>query len=590
MCQWPGCKRLMRGANLSHHDKYFLLGVVINSSFQSYSTLNTLQNTKDSPSVSWYDWGYYGAFPRKGYQSFGAQSPWPALARTDERCDDGYIFIEPRGQYVETPGPVILDNAGNLVWMQTRWGQAMDLKVQRYQGRDYITFWHGTDNGTFGEGYYLMLDESYEIFKKVTPVGSFTGDLHEFKITENGSALITIYHRANADMSSFGISKGWIFDSIFQEIDLETGKLIFEWHASDHFPVGETQVPLNGHGSSLQQAFDYFHINSVDKDAHGNFIISSRYMCAVVAISGDDGHVLWQVGGKANSFKDLSGGAATGFSWNHHAAWVDNSTITVFDNGANGQQTTGKFSRGLVVSLDFEAMTAKLVQDYISPYKVLSISQGSVQILPNSNVLVGWGHVPAFTEFTHDGKVLCETHIGPIKFDLFGWVKNYRTFKYAWVGRPKTLPDVAMKPKQNALFVSWNGATEVKKWLIQSASRPLDADFRDHITVKKTQFETCIHVPQDCEEFVRIVALGKDDNILSISEIVSKYEENPMELLDAPSRGLLVEPFQILCLSLLGVFLGLFVIYYFRYTLRRSINSLLRRSAPFKYQSLPSRS
>jgi hypothetical protein len=106
-----------------------------------------------------YDWGWHGTFPRSSYKSFGAESPKPNLLRTDERCYDGYTFIEPRGQYVEAPGPIIIDNTGNLVWMQTKWGQAMDVKVQAYNGKDYITFWHGTDNGTFGEGYYMMVRE-----------------------------------------------------------------------------------------------------------------------------------------------------------------------------------------------------------------------------------------------------------------------------------------------------------------------------------------------------------------------------------------------------------------------------------------------
>lgn len=104
-----------------------------------------------------YDWGYYGGFPRMSYQSFGAQSPRPNLVQTSRRCDDGYIFIEPRGHFVDTPGPVMLDNNGNLVWMQTRWGQVMDVKVQRFQGKDYIAFWHGSDSGTFGTGQYVMV-------------------------------------------------------------------------------------------------------------------------------------------------------------------------------------------------------------------------------------------------------------------------------------------------------------------------------------------------------------------------------------------------------------------------------------------------
>ncbi|KAK7422927.1 hypothetical protein QQZ08_009285 [Neonectria magnoliae] len=162
----------------------------------------------------------------------------------------------------------------------------MELKVQAFQGKDYITFWHGTDNGTFGEGFYLMLDESYEVFKKVTPVGQFTGDLHEFSITDTNTALMTIYHKQTANMPAFDIKDGCIFDSIFQVIDLVTGELFFEWRALDHFAI----------------------------NANGNYLISSRYMCAVAAISSDDGGVLWQLGGKRNSFEDLSQGAATNFT------------------------------------------------------------------------------------------------------------------------------------------------------------------------------------------------------------------------------------------------------------------------------------
>lgn len=105
----------------------------------------------------WYDWGWYGGYPSTSYESFGAESPFVNLVEQDDRCDDGLIFIEPRGKYVETPGPVILDNDGNLVWTQTKWGQAMDLKVQTYKEKDYITFWRGTDSGTFGTGSYLMV-------------------------------------------------------------------------------------------------------------------------------------------------------------------------------------------------------------------------------------------------------------------------------------------------------------------------------------------------------------------------------------------------------------------------------------------------
>ncbi|RSL86363.1 hypothetical protein CEP51_002854 [Fusarium floridanum] len=555
--------------------------------FPSASASSLITQSNDERSVSWFDWGWYGAYPHRNYESFGAQSPWPLVVKTDERCDNGYIFAEPRGFYVDTPGPVVLDNDGNLVWMETRWGEAMDVKVQRFNGKDYITFWHGTDNGTFGEGYYLMLDESYEVFKKVVPIGDFTGDLHEFRITEEGTALMTIYNRKPADLSAYGIPDGWIFDSIFQEIDLNTDELIFEWHASDHFPISDTLAPINGQGKTAKNAFDFFHINSVDKDESGDYIISSRYYCNVADINGKDGSVLWQLGGANSSFGDLSDGAASNFTWNHHAAWQGKNNLTVFDNGSNGHQNSAKYSRGLMINLDIDAMTVSLEQEYISPQKMLSPSQGSVQVLPNGNVLIGWGHVPSFTEFSREGEVLCDTHIGPINFDVCSWVKNYRTFKYPWVGRPKTLPDVAMRPKKNALFVSWNGATEVYSWLLQSASDALSDEFRDLGFTVKTAFEMMMSIPKDADEFIRVAALDRDGNVLAYSTPVSKNEYTVTRLLDAPVRGSRMEPLHILCLSMIGAAIGVCIVFFFRFTIHRGINRVLRRAAPFKYQVLP---
>ncbi|KAF4983902.1 hypothetical protein FZEAL_778 [Fusarium zealandicum] len=421
----------------------------------------------------------------------------------------------------------------------------MDLKVQRFNGKDYITFWHGTDSGTFGEGYYLMLNESYEVFKKVVPVDDFIGDLHEFRITEDSTALMATYKRKAVDLSLYGISDGWIFDSIFQEIGLNTDKFIFEWQASDHLPVNETLAPLNGQGKTAKYAFDYFHINSIDKDALGKYIISSRYFCNVAAISGEDGSVLWQLGGWNHSFEDLSDGAATDFTWNHHAAWQGNKALPL---------------RGLMINLGIDAMTATPEQDCIAPKKILSPSQGSVQLLPNGNVLVGW------------------VTSQPLPSSL------------EKVGRPKTLPDVARRPQKNVLFVSWNGATEVVGWRIQGESDAASSDFHDHGSVCKTTFETKIAIPKSSREFIRVEAVDKHGNTLARSEAVSKNEYTITELLEAPSRGTMMEPFHIFLLSLSGAVKCLLIAIYFRFTLRRGLNKFLRRGASFRYQALPMRS
>ncbi|EEY18402.1 conserved hypothetical protein [Verticillium alfalfae VaMs.102] len=544
-----------------------------------------------------YDWGVYGAYPQVHYESLGASSPWPNVLRSDPKCDDGLLFMAPRGRSVQTPGPMILDQQGNLVWMNTEWGQAMDVKVQSYQGEDYITFWHGTDNGTFGMGYYLMLDSSYEVFKKIVPVGDFTGDLHEFRITDHGTALMTIYEKRRGDLSAYDIADGWLIDSLFQEVDIATGELLFQWRASDHFAVAASRAPIGKFGRKEPTAFDFFHINSIDQDAMGNYLVSSRYMCAVVCIDARNGQVLWQLGGAANNFTDLSDGAATSFSWQHHASWVDESTISVFDNGAYDRLRTSKHSSGLVIALDIATQTAELKQSYVSPQKFSVGSQGSVQTLRKSgNVLVGWGHTPAFTEFSSAGKALCDVHIGAVHLARLGWCKNYRTFKYPWVGKPKTRPTVVVKPKEGALYVSWNGATQVDQWRLQSSTEPGGKRFADHEVITKESFETKFEIPKEAAEYVRVAAMDLDGTIFATSMPISRYFATEIPLMKAPSRGSSISISFVVEFSILAL-LAIVGTWYFRSVVRQRLTHGVdwvqrhRRAMAYgeetKYEALP---
>jgi hypothetical protein len=112
--------------------------------------------------ASWlYDWGIFGSYPRIRYESFKTASPQVDHVRKDDRCDDGLIFMTPHGSVVDSHGPVILDNDGNLVWTQTSWGNTADLKVQKIGGESYITFWHDTPTSVgedaSGQGVYAIV-------------------------------------------------------------------------------------------------------------------------------------------------------------------------------------------------------------------------------------------------------------------------------------------------------------------------------------------------------------------------------------------------------------------------------------------------
>ncbi|OAP60095.1 hypothetical protein AYL99_05097 [Fonsecaea erecta] len=508
-----------------------------------------------------YDWGLLGLYPQQSYKSWSGTAPLLNFKRWDERCaDSGLTFTSPRGHMVSAPGPLIMDSRGELVWAEDKYGQAMDFKVQQYRGHNYLTFWTGSDTGTFGSGSYVMLDSAYRVYKTVSPANGLTGDLHEFEITRNRTALMTVYDPTPANLSAFGVvGQGWIYDSVFQEVDIETDELIFEWRASEHHEIQDTfhtieaeaQRPdtsgrrISHIGESPQTAWDFFHINSIQKDEEtGNYYVSSRYMHAVTCIS-PRGDVLWILGGKRNHFTDLSQGRATNFSFQHHMRMHENNTVTLFDNGKYDHLfENAEYSRGLVISLDLEKMTATLVQEYVHPDHRLVGSQGSIQLLPESGrALVGWGYVPAYTEFDTQGEVLCDVHIAPSIFWGLGWVKSYRTFRTSsWVGKPTTPPDLYLRPRDERAYVSWNGATEVHTWVLQGRAeteteirRGLngteDDSYHDLAHIRKEKFETSFQLQADMARYLRVAALDRQGHVLGYTNVVDRTIGN------APSEG-----------------------------------------------------
>ncbi|KAL1869508.1 hypothetical protein Plec18167_007806 [Paecilomyces lecythidis] len=461
-----------------------------------------------------YEKGELGEWPQQTYHSSRIIGPVVDFLQHSDRCDDGlYTMLSLRGSKVPSPGPMILDGKGNLVWTAEGYVQPYALAKYTYKGNDYLTFWVGNDEIGHGEGMYYMLDSSYEEAFKVSAANGLRGDLHEFHITRDETAVITIYEIIQANLTSmYGPEEGWIWDGLFQELDIETGEALFQWRASEHFEFTEGYVARVGSGESEDRPWDFFHINSVDKDSKGNFLISTRYMSCLAYIDGKTGEIIWKLGGKKNMFKDLSGGAATNISWQHHARWVDNETaITLFDNASRGPADPEHISRGLYLDVDQEKMTVKVRHEYWNPHNISSQSQGSLQLLDSGNVLIGYGANPAWTEFSVDGEVLCDVHFGPqFNFDT-GEVLSYRALKHSWVGFPKTDPEIALQG--NTTYVSWNGATEVVTWVLEGADSS-GADDEEYLTIDsrpKEGFETEIPIPPDnVHRFIRIS--GQDAN------------------------------------------------------------------------------
>ena len=482
-----------------------------------------------------YDLVVYGVYPTRQYVTLDSKSPSPNIIKWDDSCSDGYMLVAPFGYSVPDAGPMLLDSKGNLIWMTASFGTVMNFRAQTYLNESYLTFWAGHKVGGLGQGQYYMLNSSYDVVRTVsaaTPPNDSSnirhGDLHEFIITDSNTALLTVYDTITYDLSAMGRpQQGSIVDSLFQEVDIATGDLLFEWRASDHFDPATTSQYINPFGGySDSNSYDFFHINSVQKDRNGNYLISSRHLHAVMTVSGATGEVLWVLGGNLNVFNDISDGKATDFAWQHDARWVDEEegVLSVFDNGSAGPiMKDASESEGLLIQIDLEKRTAKLLQSYVSRDGILSASQGSVQVMDregDKHVLVGWGSSAAYSEYTMSGELLCETHISGSA--LFWWerVKSYRALKtFTWVGRPEYPPTAIAKADR--IYVSWNGATEVTAWQLEGRKGGAGDEVWQTVDVKdKVGFEDGFSLLDGSFVAYRVAALDVSGELLRYSDTV----------------------------------------------------------------------
>ncbi|KAF2765508.1 hypothetical protein EJ03DRAFT_330895 [Teratosphaeria nubilosa] len=472
-----------------------------------------------------YNAGKFGWYVRQGFKTTTVTAPVLNVNTPFTECDDGsLLFIAPRGEKAE-PRPYILDPSGALIWTpKERFGQVYNIQVQHYKGEPYVCFWGGDDSiGGHGEGQIYMYDQHYDLKKTVKGANGFALDLHSFAITRNDTAVFTGYDIIEKELK-FGrtVRTGYIWDSLFQELDLETNEIVFQWRASDHMKIDDTYAVR---GAAVRQSpWDWFHINCVEKDDLGNYLVSSRYLRSIIYVSGKTGEVLWQLGGKSNSFQDLSGGAATATIGQHDAHWADDpvyhGAITFFDNRADWTVHNEPNSRGSRVRVDVERMTATLAATYVhTGDSVLSVSQGSYQTLPNGHVVVGFGFNGVMTEFAPDGTVLCDAYFEPSKHFTSGNVQSYRNMKFNWTGTPNTKPSLILS--EGVLYMSWMGSTEVKRWLLQSAVSEDDI-FEEVLTIPKKGFESRHGLSQNIriKQYVQVVALDETGRALAISDRV----------------------------------------------------------------------
>ena len=405
----------------------------------------------------------------------------------------GLVFLAPKQADAQS-GPLIVDDEGEVVWSQpVEDAAAADFRVQTYRGEPVLTWYEGTSDDGYGNGEFVIADTSYREIARVAAGNGLAGDLHEFQLTEAGTALILAYRPGTADLTALGgPAAGHVLDNIVQEVDVATGQVLFEWNAGDHVPVTDTYRELvpdaaatddeRDEDGSEAAPLDWFHVNSVGEDGDA-LLVSARNTHAVYAVDRATGEVRWTLGGKSS---DYAMGDGTTFAWQHDARRLADGTISLFDNQAS--PPIGEQSRGLVLELDDTAGSATLVRELVHPDGVLAGSQGNTQVLADGSVVVGWGSEGRVTEFDPAGEVVFDATWAP--------ADSYRVYRMPWTARPETVPDVVARQVGGEdadsgadsdaveVYVSWNGATDVAEWRVVEAGT----------TAAKDGFETRIEV------------------------------------------------------------------------------------------------
>jgi hypothetical protein len=380
----------------------------------------------------------------------------------------GYVFITPTGPGGLTPlpnavqGPEILDNQGRPVWFLPAGGNrlASDFRIQTYQGQQVLTWVQGPgfEYQTLGVTTDYIYDNTYNLVATVQAGNGYNADEHEFQLTPQNTALITVYHTVTADETSVGgPSNAQVLEGVAQEIDVATGNVVFEWHSIDHVALTESYASLPTSGP-----YDYFHINSVKLDTDGNLLISSRHCSAVYKVNRDTGAIIWRLGGKLS---DFTLGAGLPFAYQHDVEAVDSTTIRIFDNESDGVAVLPA-SRVIWVNHDDSTMTATLVKSVQHPAGLSVFAEGSGQTLPNGDTFVDWGILGRYSEFDPSGNLLNDVTMST------GY-SSYRGYRFPWVGAPTTSPSTTVVTNSDGsttIHAIWNGATNVATWNVMGGS------------------------------------------------------------------------------------------------------------------------
>ncbi|KAL6867039.1 ASST domain-containing protein [Trichoderma novae-zelandiae] len=465
-------------------------------------------------------------FPSQTFRSSPIVAPIFLVNHNEQsKADDASHIFLGTVYGAQRAGPMVFDARDlSLVYADQQYENTYASDVHLVNGTRHLAFWEGGHTRGHANGNCLFFDESYSLAYNVTAQGlnDAMADMHELSVTGAGTVIFSTYFNIPFDCRPVGgPDNALLMDSGFQEIDLATNELIFDWHASQFFPIDQSYA-------------EYTDAYGTDE---GDYLVSGRHTSVLALIDHRTGQPLWILGGKQNQFTDLSGGAATNFSWQHDARIVASppgeereTHITLFDNHGEASGPCAPdapcASRALRIAVDPDLRTARLVSQFFHPEHVNSGAMGGYQTLGNGNIMTAWGYSPSFVEYAPDGTPVLDVQRGAIGGeeatpDMFA----YRVHKGEWAGRPSWPPSIAADAPDNnthdaTIYVSWNGATQVSSWAIFASDDHKTISNHTNLLTRSPRqgFETVIPLPRTnkstTRRYVAAAAVSSSGDVL----------------------------------------------------------------------------
>lgn len=328
----------------------------------------------------------------------------------------------------------IFDGQGEVVWY--RKPPRGEVRSNFVPEPNFERYFYNLGNANYPIG-TVELDQNFTAIDTIPRVNPFDGNLtldgHEVFYDEDGNLWTLWRGGIVTDMSDIidgGNPEALVNHHFIQQWNPE-GDLIWDWNTYDHLDeLGYYDVDDT---TWLQEdAFDLYHINSVQLTPTGDVIVSPRRMSVASLIDYETGEYIWHLGGgPANDF-ELTGdwGDQPLAFWRQHDArmWEDG-TVTVYDNG-DLHDPPRSYARQY--ELDLDNMTAELIYLYTDPDDTLyAYRTGGFRFLDDGNRLVSWGGVPPLTGtlLDEEDNILWQMHVPPDTIGVGSTPSTYRVYR-----------------------------------------------------------------------------------------------------------------------------------------------------------------